>query len=64
MGKIRRGGYVFVTYKGDHGPQHVHVYKDSRLILKWDLVNERAMQGKANRRVLNLIRELLREGLL
>jgi hypothetical protein len=23
MGKIRRGGYVFITWKGDHGPPHV-----------------------------------------
>jgi hypothetical protein len=21
MGKIRRGGFVFVTWKGDHGPR-------------------------------------------
>ena len=36
-GKIRRGGYVFFTWKGDHPPRHVHVYRDGRLIVKWDL---------------------------
>jgi hypothetical protein len=29
MGKLRRGGFVFVTWIGDHGPYHVHVYEDS-----------------------------------
>jgi hypothetical protein len=26
-GKHRRGGYVFITWKGDHPPRHVHVYR-------------------------------------
>jgi hypothetical protein len=26
VGKIRRGGYVFLSWKGDHPPRHVHVY--------------------------------------
>jgi hypothetical protein len=34
MGKIRQGGYVFVTWIGDHSPYHVHVYRDRRLVLK------------------------------
>ena len=37
MSKIRRGGYIFVTWKGDHSPRHVHVYRDGTLIVKWDL---------------------------
>jgi hypothetical protein len=64
MSKIRRGGYVFVTWKGDHTPRHVHVYRDSRLLVKWDLDNKQAMKGKASRRVLDLIAELKAEGLL
>src|SRR6185437_2549280 len=28
MGKVRRGRYVFVTWKGDHSPRHVHVYRE------------------------------------
>ena len=27
MGKIRRGGFVFLTWIGDHSPYHVHVMK-------------------------------------
>ena len=26
MGKIRRGGYLFVWWAGDHPPRHVHVF--------------------------------------
>ena len=64
MGKIRRGGYVFVTWKGDHTPRHVHVYRDGKLVVKWDLDNRQAMTGKVPRRVITLIDELQSEGLL
>ena len=64
MGKMRRGNYVFITWQGDHSPRHVHVYKDAKLIVKWDLENGKAMKGKANRRVLEFIRQLQNEGLL
>ncbi len=49
MGKVRRGGYVFFTWKGDHGPKHVHVYRDEKLVLKWDLENSKEMKGQATR---------------
>jgi hypothetical protein len=62
--KIRRGGYVFFSWKGDHSPRHVHVYRDGRLVVKWDLENSKAMRGKASGRILKLIRELESEGLL
>jgi hypothetical protein len=42
-GKIRRGGYVFVTWKGDLEPAHVHVYRDRELIVKWSLDEGRAV---------------------
>lgn len=64
MGKERRGNYVFLSWKGDHSPHHVHVYRKSRLVVKWDLENWQAMKGKANRRLLRLIEELENEGLL
>jgi hypothetical protein len=64
MGKIRRGNYVFVTWKGDHSPRHVHVYRDGHLVVKWDIDHWRAMKGKADTRILKLIKELLREGTL
>lgn len=64
LGKIRRGGYVFITWLGDHPPRHVHVYRDGKLIVKWDLDNQVAMKGVASRRVLHLIAALEAEGLL
>lgn len=64
MTKIRRGNYVFVAWKGDHGPRHVHVYRGSKLIVKWDLENDLAMKGTAPRRVLELIRVLQGQGKL
>ena len=48
MGKIRGGGYVFVTWKGDHSPRHVHVYRDGVLIVKWDLDNRKPMGGEGH----------------
>jgi hypothetical protein len=64
MGKVRRGGYVFVTWKGDHTPRHVHVYRDGKFIVKWDLENQKPMKGEAPRRVVELIGELESEGRL
>ena len=64
MAKVRRGGYVFVNWKGDHSPRHVHVYRDGRFIVKWDLDNHMPMMGKATRRVRELIEQLKSEGKL
>jgi len=64
MGKIRRNNYVFITWKGDHSPYHVHVYRDEKLIVKWDLENNVAMKGKATAQILKHIRALKEEGRL
>lgn len=64
MGKLRRGGYIFVSWIGDHAPRHVHVYRDGELVVKWDLDHRKAMKGEASRRVLHLIATLEDEGLL
>ncbi len=64
MAKIRRGGYVFVTWVCDHPPRHVHVYRDGRLVVKWDLDRGLAMEGSAPARVRKLLAELVEEGLL
>jgi hypothetical protein len=64
VGKIRRGGYVFFTWKGDHPPRHVHVYRDGRLIVKWDLEGRGAIRGNANARIRRLLGELEKEGRL
>ncbi len=63
MGKITRGNYIFLSWIGDHG-HHVHVYKDDRLIVKWDLDNWLSIKGKATKRIENLLKALLAEGKL
>jgi hypothetical protein len=49
---------------GDHGPRHVHVYRDGRLIVKWDLENGRPMKGTAPLRLRRILLDLRREGRL
>ena len=61
MGKIRRGNYIFRTSIGDHRPRHVHVYKDGKLVLKWDLESDQAMKGHATARIVSLIKTLKEE---
>ena len=51
-----------MTWIGDHSPRHVHVYRKSKLIVKWDLENNQPMEGKAGQRLIQLIEELDREG--
>jgi hypothetical protein len=62
--KVRRGNYVFLTWIGDHSPRHVHVYRNSKLVVKWDLENWQPMKGKASRKLLQLIAVLNEEGVL
>ena len=64
MGKIRRGNFIFVTWIGDHSPRHVHVYRDGKLLLKWNLDAKLPMYGKSTARILKLIAELEKEGAL
>ena len=64
MARIRRNGYIFITWVGDHSPRHVHVYRDGKLVVKWDLDNGKPMIGSATRRILGLIEELESEGLI
>jgi len=62
--KICRSGHVILTRKGGHPPRHVHVLRDGRLVLKWDLELRRPMRGFATGKLVALIRELEEEGLL
>ena len=62
--KIRRGGYIFVTWSGDHAPRHVHVYRDGRLVAKWDLEEWRLVSGTQSQALLRTLRDLREEGRL
>ena len=65
MGKIRRGGYIFLYWIGDHLPKHVHVYKDRQLIAKVRLDSELTLiSGKINKSIRKNLIALVKEGLL
>ena len=42
----------------------MNVYRDNRLVVKWDLDNNQPMEGTATRGVLKLIEALVEEGKL
>ncbi|MDO8461307.1 MAG: DUF4160 domain-containing protein [Deltaproteobacteria bacterium] len=63
MGRIRRGGYIFEFWVGDHPPRHVHVLKNGKLVAKVELDEAlTVMDGKMNRRVRKIIKTLQKEG--
>ena len=63
MGRIRRGGYTFVWWTGDHAPRHVHVFdRNGRLVSRVALDTLQPMDiPKIDRRITDLIRELQNE---
>jgi hypothetical protein len=64
MTKIRQRGYVFITWIGDHPPRHVHIYRDGKLIVKFDLERWKVMSGKMSSRIFMVLTELRRQGQL
>ena len=64
MGRVRRGGYIFITWKGDHAPRHVHVYEDERLIMRWDLDHWKFISGTPSAAIVRIIEVLVEEGRL
>ena len=66
MGKVRRGGYMFIWWIGDHRPRHVHVFdKNEKLITRVNLETMTPMDtAQVSGKVLELIRELIAEGRL
>ena len=66
MGKVRRGGYVFIWWIGDHQPRHVHVFdKNGQIITRVNLETMQPMDiPQIEGKILVLIRELQSEGRL
>jgi hypothetical protein len=66
MGRVRRGGYLFLWWIGDHSPRHIHVFdKNGKAITRVNLDTMRAMDiPKANDKIIALIQELKNEGRL
>ncbi len=65
MGRIRRGGYLFEFWVGDHPPKHVHILKNGRLLARVELDDDLTlMSGKINNRIRKIISKLKKEGAL
>ena len=66
MGKVRRGGYLIVWWKGDHAPRHVHV-KTTRgePLGRLDITTLRGIEGWIPAtKLVEIIQHLKREGRL
>jgi hypothetical protein len=61
VSRKKRGGYLFVEFKGDHPPHHVHIFRGKRLIARWDLANRRVLSGAISSRIRQYLRELYEE---
>ena len=65
MSRIKRGGYFFEWWVGDHNPPHVHISDDRRLIAKVALDKcLTLMNGRINRRIRKILTELVERGVL
>ena len=66
MGKIRRGGYVFVWWIGDHSPRHVHVFdRRGRILGRVALSSWKPLDDwEPSRKVVQIIQQLESEGRL
>ena len=64
MSYIRRGGFLFITWLGDHPPRHVHIYRDKELVAKVNLDSKEVMKGEISKRLAKIILQLEIEGLL
>jgi hypothetical protein len=64
VGKIRRDNYVLLTWIGDHSPRHVHVYRDGKLVLKWNIDAWVPMKGRATAKLIKMLADLRKEGAL
>ena len=58
MSRKRRGGYVFETYKGDHPPLHVHIFRGSQEIGRWDIEHQPMDGFEVSRALRQALRDL------
>jgi hypothetical protein len=66
MGRIRRGGFYFVWWIGDHAPRHVHVHgADGKLLGRVAIESGEPLDDwKPSQKVLKIIADLVKEGRL
>ncbi len=51
-----------MTFKGDHPPRHVHIFRGKKLVARWDLTNQRVLSGAVSSRLRQYLKELYEEG--
>ena len=66
MGRIRRGGYIFEWWRGDHAPRHVHVSNArGQLLGRVSLADKKPLDAwHPSPKVLEIIAEMQKEGRL
>ncbi|HEY8833949.1 MAG TPA: hypothetical protein VIM09_00075 [Chthoniobacterales bacterium] len=66
MGRIRRGGYIFEWWIGDHPPHHVHVSDSNGEILGRVRIDtmEAVDEWKPSSKVIEIIKDLKKHGRL
>lgn len=47
MGRRKLAGYKFITFKGNHRPFHVHIFKDDKEIGRWNIEDQLPMDNFA-----------------
>lgn len=60
----KAGGYVIRLYLQDHPPLHVHVFKDSREVARYDLEGRRFLAGSEARHQGRILVALRQVGLI
>ena len=66
MGRIRRGGYIFEGWTGDHPQRHVHVtYANGNFLCRVDVATKMPLDvWNPPKNVVEIIEDLQREGRL
>jgi hypothetical protein len=66
MGRIRRGGYIFEWWTGDHPPRHVHVSDaNGELLGRVTVTDKRPLDAWIPpKKVVEIISQLEKEGRL
>lgn len=64
MGRWKRRGLIIVQFKYDHYPPHVHIFKNKKLVLKFDIKNWKVMDGRVFKKALLALEDLIKEGVL
>ncbi|MBU0506655.1 MAG: DUF4160 domain-containing protein [bacterium] len=62
MSRWKRKGLIIIQYKYDHRPDHVHIMKGKKEIMKFDFETWQVMSGKMTKKIKKILLELREEG--